>query len=926
MRRLLCVTGLLSMLSAPLAAADTAPTIPFEKYRLPNGLEVILSQDRALPLVTVDIWYHVGAANEEAGRTGFAHLFEHMMFTGSRHVPRGVADKLLEAAGVSDSNASTSFDRTNYYDTLPSNQLELALWVHADRMGYLLDSLDQKALSNQQDVVRNERRERIENQPYGIVDEAVFRSLFPPGHPYRPYVMGSHADIQAAQLADVRDFFKHYYRPNNATLTIVGDFDPAAAKTLVNRYFGSFRRGPDVAAPVVVTPPIVGERRLTITDQIELERVDLAWLTPARFKADDAELTVAAHILAGGKSSRLYNKLVYELQLAQEVSAAQDANALTSIFDVQAFARPGHTAAELEAAIDVELDRFAAEGPTAAEVERARNQIERSMYQDLQKIYGRADTLNMYNQYTGDPGYLPKDVARYTALTPASVQRAAREHLRRNARVVVLAVRGAKKLDPEPAVTPPASARATESINADEAWRRKSPAAGPARAPALPAPQSFRLANGLTVLHLQRPNLPIVSAQLVVNAGLAASDPARPGAADFAAAMLEEGTTTRDTLQIAQQIEQLGAGYGAQTRRDSTSLRIDALARNFPTALELLADIAQHPTFPAEEIERQRKARLSEIVEAREDSGTLAEVAFARALYGPDHPYGRSNLGTEQSMRSIDAADLRDFWQRWFRPDNAALVVVGDIDTASLRALAERLWSSWTAHSAATPQTRAPSPPPPTPDAARFVIIDKPGAPQTALRIGRIGTVRTTPDFAALQVLNEAIGGGFTSRLNLDLREDKGYTYGIGSRFEYGRRPGPFVVRTAVRADASAPAIQEILAQLKRAGTAMLTAEELQRARGSLTQSLPAMFETNGATGASFGELFAYGLPLDYFRKLPAQLGAVRAGELPALAQRYFDPASMVVVAVGDRAGLQRKLEELHMGPIETWAISGNLF
>ncbi|MGH8714707.1 MAG: M16 family metallopeptidase [Casimicrobiaceae bacterium] len=922
MRRFICLAGLASMLS-PFAAAAAAPAIAYEKYRLPNGLEVILSQDRTLPLVTVDIWYHVGAANEEPRRTGFAHLFEHMMFTGSKHVPRGLADKLLEAAGASDSNASTSFDRTNYYDTLPSNQLELALWAHADRMGYLLDSLDQKALANQQDVVRNERRERIENQPYGIVDEAVFRSLFPPGHPYRPYIMGSHSDIQAARLTDVREFFKRYYRPNNATLAIVGDFDSAGAKALVGKYFGSFRRGPDIAAPAVVTPPIVGERRATITDQIELERLDLAWLTPPRFKADDAELAVAALILAGGKSSRLYNRLVYELQLAQEVSAGQDSYALTSIFDVQAFARPGHTAAELEAAIDAELDRFAAEGPTAAEVERARNQIERAMYQGLQKIVGRADTLNMYNQYTGDPGYLPKDVGRYDAVTPATVQRAAREHLRKDARVVIFAVRGEKKLEPEPAAATPDLSRATESINAGETWRRKPPAAGPERVPSLPAPQSFKLANGLTVLYLPRPSLPIVTAQLVVNAGLGADDPEHPGVADFAAAMLEEGTTTRSTLQIAQEIEQLGAGYAAQTRRDLTSLRIDALARNFPIALELLADVAQHPTFPAEEIARQRKARLAEIVEAREDSGTLAEVAFARALYGPAHPYGRSNLGTEASTARIGAAELRQFWSRWFRPDNAALVVVGAVEAASLRALAERLWAPWPVPDAVPDDRPAPAP---APTRARIVIVDKPGAPQTDLRIGRIGTVRTTPDFPALQLLNEAIGGGFTSRLNLDLREEKGYTYGIGSRFEYGRHPGLFIVRTAVRGDASGPAASEILAQLERAGTVPLTQEELRRARGALIESLPALFESNGATGSSFGELFTYGLPLDYFRRLPAQLSAVRAADLVPLARHYFDPSSMVVIAVGDASNLQRALEALRPGPIEVWPVAGNLF
>ena len=348
---------------APLVSAEAPPSIPYEKYRLANGLEVILSQDRTLPLVAVDVWYHVGAANEEPGRTGFAHLFEHMMFTGSKHVPRGVADKLLEGVGGTDSNATTSFDRTNYFDTVPSNQLELALWIHADRMGYLLDSLDQAALSNQQDVVRNERRQSYENRPYGIVDEAVFHALFPQGHPYRPAIIGSHVDIQAAALADVRDFFKRYYRPNNATLTLVGDFDTAAAKRLVQKYFGSFKGGPEVPKPAVMTPALTSEKRLTVTDQIELERLDLAWLTAPKFKPGDAELTIAGYILAGGKSSRLYKKLVYELQVAQEVSAGQDANALTSIFEIEAIALSGHTAAELQPLIDVELDRVRAWNP-----------------------------------------------------------------------------------------------------------------------------------------------------------------------------------------------------------------------------------------------------------------------------------------------------------------------------------------------------------------------------------------------------------------------------------------------------------------------------------------------------------------------------------------------------------------------------------
>jgi zinc protease len=927
--RLLAASVLAVSLHAVPVAAETAPNIPFEKYRLANGLEVILSQDKTLPLVAVDIWYHVGAANEEPGRTGFAHLFEHMMFTGTKHIARGVAEKLLEGVGGTDSNASTSFDRTNYYDTVPSNQLELALWTHADRMGYLLDSLDQTALSNQQDVVRNERRQSVENRPYGIVDEAIFHALFPPGHPYRPEIIGSHLDIQEASLGDIRDFFKHYYRPNNATLTLVGDFDTAAAKRLVQKYFGSFRRGPEVPQPSVVTPALTSEKRLTVTDRIELERLDLAWLTAPRFKPGDAELAIAGYILAGGKSSRLFKKLVYDLQVAQEVSASQDPYALTSIFEIEAVARSGHTAAELQPLIDAELDRLASEPPAEAEVESARNQIERSLYQSLQKVGGsggRADLLNTYNHYTGDPGYLPKDVERYSRVTPADVQRVVREVLRKDARVVVLAVRGDKQLDPDPPAPKMAKNPGTEAINADERWRNAVPKGGPARAPVLPAPQSFVLANGLKVLYLQRQNLPIVSAQLVVDAGRSAGDPLLPGVSDFTAAMLEEGTTSRNSQQLSDELEHLGASYAAQTQRDVTSLEIDALARNFPDALSLLADMAQHPSFPVDEVERQRKSRLSSIAELRENGGALADAALARALYGPAHPYGSSTIGTEESVQRIGEADLRSLWQRHFRPDTAALIVVGAIDGASLKALVERQWGAWQPAGSATAAPTGAPPAKAAPSTARVIIVDKPDSPQTALRIGRIGTVRTTPDFAAMQVLNEAFGGAYTSRLNLDLREDKGYTYGIGSRFAYGRMPAPFAIRTSVRSDVSAPSVEEVFVQLKRVTSSPLAADELKRARGSLTQSLPGLFETNEATAGSFADLFAYGLPLDYYRKLPAQFNAVTAPALEALARRYLDPAGMVVILVGDRKNLESTLPPLGLGPVEVWPIAGTLF
>jgi zinc protease len=383
--------------------ADPLPSIPFEKTVLPNGLELILVEDHRLPVVAVNIWYHVGPANEKPGLTGFAHLFEHMMFAGSRHLPRGAADTLLESAGATDSNGSTDYDRTNYYDTVPANQLELALWVHADRMGYLLDMLDQKALSNQQDVVRNERRESVENRPYGIVLEALNHQLFPKNHPYYASVIGAHADIQSAKLGDVREFFTRYYGPGNATLVIAGDIDKEKTRALVARYFGTFKAAAPVPRPAVITPPITAGRRQVVPDRVAVPRILMGWLTPPAYQPGDAELAIAAQILAGGKSSRLYKKLVYERQIAQETDAAQNAHALTSFFTIDVTARAGTDAAELESAIDAELDVLRTTAPTAREVARARNTIETAMLTAREKPGGLADEINAYNQYTGDP-------------------------------------------------------------------------------------------------------------------------------------------------------------------------------------------------------------------------------------------------------------------------------------------------------------------------------------------------------------------------------------------------------------------------------------------------------------------------------------------------------------------------------------------
>jgi zinc protease len=914
--------------AAPAAVATEAndiPKIDFEKFTLPNGLQVILSEDRRLPLVAVNLWYHVGPANEAAGRTGFAHLFEHMMFQGAKHATGDMHFRAVEGAGGSSINGTTDFDRTNYFETLPANQLELGLWLESDRMGYLLDMVDQANLSNQQDVVRNERRQSVENQPYGIVEEAMFHQLFPKDHPYYASVIGSHADIQAAKLEDVQNFFKLYYAPNNASLAIVGDIDKAATRKLVEKYFGPFKQGEPVPKPSVPTPKITAERRAVVKDRIELPRVYMAWLTSPIYAPGDADADIASSALGGGRSSRLYKKLVYEKQIAQDVQSQQYSLQLGSVFSIEATARPGHTAEELEKAIDDELNQLRESGPDATEVERARNVIETRIIQGLESLGGFggvADRLNMYNHYLGDPSYLSKDIERYRAITPASVKRFVQEQLTPTARVVVYGVPGEPDLGGSvatPKQAKPAPGAGAQSVNADEAWRKDPPKAGEARALKLPEPTSFQLPNGLTVLVNERPGLPIVSANLVVKTGSGANPPDKPGLANFTAAMLDEGAGPRSALQIADEVARLGGSLTTGSTMDASQVSASSLQRTFPQMLDLLVDVVRRPSFPAEELERQRASRLASLVQQRENANAVASTVMAAVLYGPAHPYGYTELGTEPSNKAMTRDDLQKFWAQNFVPNNAALVVSGNIKVGELRPLVEKAFADW---QKGTPAENAVGTPATTP--ARLVIVDKPGAPQTQVRVVSIGVPRNTPDYEALRIMNESLGGLFSSRINLNLREAHGYTYGASSQFVFRRSAGPFLVASGVRTDVTGPAVAEILKELNGIRDAELSPDELALAKDSLVRSLPSEFETSGRVTASTTNIFVYDLGLDQFSKLPARLTAVDAAAVKAAAQKYIVPANMRVVLVGDRAKTAAQLRSLALGAAEIWKPDGS--
>jgi zinc protease len=896
------------------------PDFVYNKYTLNNGLDVILLEDHRLPLVAVNLWYHVGPANERPGLTGFAHLFEHMMFEGSRYVGEKAHFLFLEAAGASSINGSTDFDRTNYFETLPSNQLELALWLESDRMGFLLDRLDDAKLENQRDVVRNERRQNIENAPYGLVQEEIFHQLFPKDHPYYASIIGSHADIEAARIEDVRDFFQLFYAPNNASLAIVGDIQPAGTKKLVEKYFGPIPAGRPVPRPTIVTPAITSERRATVKDQVELPRVYLAWITEPVFSQADAECDLMAKILGGGKSSRLFKSLVYEKRIAQDVSAHQSSLALGSIFAIEATGKPDVSPQQLEDAIREEIEALQKEGVRPEELERARNTIQAALIRSLENIGGFADRLNLYNHFFGDPGYLPRDLERYERATPESLRRLAENRLRREAGVVVWGIPGTKTVDdvPKSSRQSPSTAMETTAIP-DQEWRSTAPRPKPTPALNLPVPCRFQLSNGLSVILIEQHNLPVVSANIIALSGGDRNPPDRPGLASFTAEMLNEGTSGRSSLKIAADADQIGSPLTAGSSTDYAYIATRTLKKNVDAAFELVADMLLNPAFAADEIERIRHDRLTHILQQKDNPAVLAIKVLIDAVYGSSHPYGYTDVGTEISNQAITRANLLQFYQDGYFAANTALVVAGDIKEPELRKIAEKYFGKWEASglSSKTPgqflKTRR-----------RIVIVEKPDAPQTVLRIGHVGVARSCPDYMKIDVMNAALGGLVSSRINLNLREKHGYTYGASSVFTFRRGPGPFLIGTSVRTDATAPAIAEIFYEIDRMRESLLSSEELSMAKDSIARSLPSLFETTPESASSAGQLFVHGLPLDYYHNLPEEIDSISAAAVQEIARKYLRPEETVIVAVGDRGKIEPQLEKLNLGPIEIRNSSGN--
>jgi zinc protease len=896
------------------AAATAVPqvSLPTQTYTLPNGLQVIFSRDPHVSTVSTNIWYHVGSANEKPSQTGFAHLFEHMMFQGSGHIPEGKLEKLIEGTGAF-FNASTSFDRTNYLmGDLPADQLELALWAESDRMGFLLDRLDAASLYNQQEVVRNERRQNWEQAPYALSNQELYHQLFPASHPYHADVIGSHTDIQNAKLAEVRAFFKTYYVPNNATLVVAGNFDPARAKSWIAKYFGPIKKGATPPKPNITIPHITAEKDVTLTDKVDLQRVSMGWLTSPAFQPGDAAADVTATILDNGQDGLLYRDLVHGKKIAQSVDASQYSLRYPSVFNITATAKPGHTAAELKSAIDADLAKFRTKGPSVAELQSAKNTLIAGLVRDMEKIGdfdGRADNLNRYNAYLGTPDYLQKDINRYAAIDAAAVKKFVTAQLRSDAPVVVNTVPGPRVLPPDPPA-PPAPTTKAAAVKSAQAWRNKVPGATPAPAVQLPVIERFQLPNGLPVFLVQSHDLPVVTASLVSRYGSAQDPPGRPGLAAFVASAVRQGAGKQDAEAIAARVADLGANLTTRARTEYTELTMQALAPQAASSVKLISTLARQATYAPDALSRVRSDMQVAVAQQKATPETTAWKLILRQVFGPAHPYGHLPTGTHHGLGAITAKDVKDFAARAFTPDTSALVLAGDLTPSAARTLARNAFGDWHGHA---PLPAIPAAGKPSGD--RVAIVDTPGAAQTALELGEVGLSRLDPDYERTQVGNRIFGSlGLSSRLNINLREKHGYTYGVYSNLGSNRGRGLFDVSGAVETAHTGDAVREILGELNRIRAHDVTATELAQGKHSYLGAIPGLFQSTLDTASTVAAMFILGLPLDYYRGLAGRVNPLTAEQVRQALLRHLDPNALRVVAVGDKAKIEGQLQQVKLG------------
>ena len=880
-------------------------SISFEKVTLSNGLDVILHQDHSIPLVAVNVWYHVGSKDEEMGRTGFAHLFEHVMFEGSKHHNSSHFEPLQKAGA--NLNGSTTSDRTNYWEDVPSNYLELALWLEADRMGFLLDALDQQRFDVQRDVVKNERRQTYENRPYGMASWQIQEALFPLPHPYHWMTIGSQEDLEAATLEDTKNFFRRFYSPSNSSLAIAGDFQRDHALDMVNRYFGDLPPGPALPRMGRHDSPLAGRVELEMRDRVSLPRVYISWPTPAAFHADDAPLELLQAVLADGLSSRLHRELVYRQQIAQSVDIRYYAGEIAGQFQVVVTAAAGQDLAMVESATDAELAKIRQEPPTDEEIARVKNRIEASHYRQLAHVGGfggRADQLNHFNTFAVNPELINSNLDEYLAVQREDILRVADSLLDRpQVRMRVL---------PEKTLSP-------SSATVDR-WVMPAPAREPAFTP--PTPQMRQLSNGLSIAVVEKRGMPMVVFGLYLEAGAITDSEDRPGLAGITAQMLAEGTASRSSQEIAAAFEFIGSRVSTDARREYAFLSSEAMTKHWPTALELLADLVKNPAFPDHELERVRREHVTDLRRGLDDGGVIAERISPGLVFPQRTGYGHPVSGTEESVSAMTRQDIIGQFQRDYGPASATLIVAGDVSLEEVCAQAEAHLGDWLGNRT-YPNTPGEVSHHPFEESTLY-LVDRPGAAQSVIRALQPTINRHHPDYFALTLLNYTFGGQFSARLNLNLRQDKGYSYGYNSSVQWHRGPSLLQAGGSVQTAVTKESVQETLREFSEIhGSRPITQEELDASKAGILLGYPGSFERPAMILGHLLQLVQYRLPDDYFQTVRSQLEAISLADVHRVAAEQIRPFNLRVLVVGDREAVEPGLRELGL-PLVMLDVRGN--
>lgn len=906
MKRLFLLTLLLlpslllfSQIDIPKYNPD-AIDIPYRKFTLPNGLRLIVHEDHKAPIVAVNVWYHVGSKNEKPGKSGFAHLFEHLMFNGSENFNTDYF-QALEAIGATDLNGTTNEDRTNYFQNVPVTALDQVLWLESDRMGHLIGAIDQAKLDEQRGVVQNEKRQG-ENQPYSRSYDIMQKEMFPPYHPYGHTVIGEMEDLNAASLEDVHEWFKTYYGAANAVLVIAGDVSAEDVYQRVLKYFGNIPAGPTLARPGVNIPKRFGNTRAEYQDRVPESQIMLVWNTPQWGTQEGVYLDLASDVLAAGKNSRLYKKLVYEKQICTQAYAYFGPSEIAGNFVVVANVKNGHTVEEVEAALNEVMDEFIAKGPTDEEVNRVKAAYFANFIKGLERIGGfggKSDILAENEVFGGSADYYKKKLRWYDQTTAKDIHMVSQKWLSDGKFTLVCT--------PFPEY----------SVTGTEADRSKAPEVAGKIDAKFPTLEKRTLSNGMKVVLARRTESPTIVMSMMFDAGFCTDKfGGKPGLASLSMNMLDEGTKSLSSLQINERLQLLGASLNTTSDLDYSYVNLNTLKPSLDPSLDLMADVVLNPSFPETDFNRLKNQQISQINNEKKNPQTMVMRVMPKYLYGEDHPYGMPLTGTgeEESVQAMTLDDVRGFYGRWLKPNNATIVVTGDITMDELVAKLEKRFGKW--GKGDVPKKVIPEVK--TANNGKIFLIDRPESQQTMIMAGYLTKPYGQMDEAAIEQMNNVLGGDFTSRINMNIREDKHWAYGAGSGIMGTRGQRPFFVFAPVQTDKTKESIQEVTKEVNMfVGDKPMTQAEFDKTKQNTVMGMAGMWETNGSVAGSVKMQVRYGLPDDYWQKYSGRVQALTLKDVQNTAKSIIQPNNMGWFLAGDAEKIMPGLQQLGMEVIQ---------